>query len=101
MRRRSVGASDSGSSVPSSFFFQAEDGIRDYKVTGVQTCALPILEMAIDRNAIGQAERAVQKDLPRGGVEQIVAADDVGDVLLRVIDDDGELIRGRDRKSVV
>src|SRR5256885_15223496 len=25
-----------------SFFFQAEDGIRDYKVTGVQTCALPI-----------------------------------------------------------
>src|SRR5256885_3555017 len=36
---------DSGT-VPSDailfFFFQAEDGIRDYKVTGVQTCALPI-----------------------------------------------------------
>src|SRR5256885_11227299 len=34
-------------------FFQAEDGIRDYKVTGVQTCALPILlvggaEIALD-----------------------------------------------------
>src|SRR3989454_10865275 len=28
------------------FFFQAEDGIRDYKVTGVQTCALPISLMA-------------------------------------------------------
>src|SRR2546430_11457081 len=27
----------------SSFFFQAEDGIRDLTVTGVQTCALPIL----------------------------------------------------------
>src|SRR5256885_10510853 len=27
------------------FFFQAEDGIRDYKVTGVQTCALPILQL--------------------------------------------------------
>ena len=27
------------------FFFQAEDGIRDYDVTGVQTCALPILEI--------------------------------------------------------
>src|SRR5256885_5629484 len=27
------------------FFFQAEDGIRDYKVTGVQTCALPICAM--------------------------------------------------------
>src|SRR5690606_40446307 len=26
-----------------SFFFQAEDGIRDFHVTGVQTCALPIL----------------------------------------------------------
>src|SRR5699024_11652591 len=26
------------------FFFQAEDGIRDRNVTGVQTCALPILE---------------------------------------------------------
>src|SRR5688500_20247809 len=26
-------------------FFQAEDGIRDYKVTGVQTCALPIFEL--------------------------------------------------------
>src|SRR6266446_3568763 len=29
-----------------SFFFQAEDGIRDYKVTGVQTCALPIFDAA-------------------------------------------------------
>src|SRR5256885_5206986 len=29
--------------IISLFFFQAEDGIRDYKVTGVQTCALPIL----------------------------------------------------------
>src|SRR5256885_4878466 len=29
------------------FFFQAEDGIRDYKVTGVQTCALPIWLMSL------------------------------------------------------
>src|SRR5256885_15765017 len=28
------------------FFFQAEDGIRDYKVTGVQTCALPIWSLS-------------------------------------------------------
>src|SRR5260370_27093337 len=28
--------------VPAIFFFQAEDGIRDSSVTGVQTCALPI-----------------------------------------------------------
>src|SRR2546429_2158507 len=39
------------------FFFQAEDGIRDVAVTGVQTCALPISEL-IDEIApltIGQA----------------------------------------------
>src|SRR5687768_15547414 len=29
------------------FFFQAEDGIRDVAVTGVQTCALPILSTLI------------------------------------------------------
>src|SRR5690606_42008700 len=28
------------------FFFQAEDGIRDFHVTGVQTCALPIWRVA-------------------------------------------------------
>src|SRR5207249_6228224 len=31
------------------FFFQAEDGIRDRNVTGVQTCALPILRLIISR----------------------------------------------------
>src|SRR5690606_12507297 len=31
------------------FFFQAEDGIRDFHVTGVQTCALPILSMCVDK----------------------------------------------------
>src|SRR5690606_40743549 len=30
----------------SCFFFQAEDGIRDFHVTGVQTCALPIYNTA-------------------------------------------------------
>src|SRR2546426_7609708 len=36
------------------FFFQAEDGIRDYKVTGVQTCALPI-STSVARVAPGRA----------------------------------------------
>src|SRR2546422_7353090 len=31
------------------FFFQAEDGIRDVAVTGVQTCALPISDQPADR----------------------------------------------------
>src|SRR6266568_6575665 len=30
------------------FFFQAEDGIRDGTVTGVQTCALPICTTSVD-----------------------------------------------------
>src|SRR5690606_40411909 len=35
------------------FFFQAEDGIRDFHVTGVQTCALPICtDMFTDWNLI-------------------------------------------------
>src|SRR5256885_11278622 len=41
------------------FFFQAEDGIRDYKVTGVQTCALPICTDACSgvRTAITRADQ--------------------------------------------
>src|SRR5688500_20158213 len=42
------------------FFFQAEDGIRDYKVTGVQTCALPIffLEAREGMRGAGRVVRA-------------------------------------------
>src|SRR3712207_7547778 len=39
------------------FFFQAEDGIRDISVTGVQTCALPISEVG----DLGRAERAARR----------------------------------------
>ena len=34
------------------FFFQAEDGIRDIGVTGVQTCALPIYAIFVLHNAM-------------------------------------------------
>src|SRR5207247_6832913 len=43
------------------FFFQAEDGIRDPLVTGVQTCALPILLLTVAANqvaAVLQQQRA-------------------------------------------
>src|SRR2546430_10856263 len=41
------------------FFFQAEDGIRDLTVTGVQTCALPILPHVL-QHGLGRARaRAV------------------------------------------
>src|SRR5690606_39381561 len=39
------------------FFFQAEDGIRDFHVTGVQTCALPILP-AVARTRVGSSSGA-------------------------------------------
>ena len=41
------------------FFFQAEDGIRDYDVTGVQTCALPISGVAILRKALEEPLRQI------------------------------------------
>src|SRR2546430_13656831 len=41
--------------VSSFFFFQAEDGIRDLTVTGVQTCALPIYILALQRIKAGLA----------------------------------------------
>src|SRR2546427_593097 len=39
------------------FFFQAEDGIRDLTVTGVQTCALPIYPTAL--RSPGESARTV------------------------------------------
>src|SRR5947207_11396117 len=42
------------------FFFQAEDGIRDHCVTGVQTCALPISALStvnLFHRATGRIER--------------------------------------------
>src|SRR5256885_13850599 len=43
------------------FFFQAEDGIRDYKVTGVQTCALPISAQGL--NHFVSAARAAAAEI--------------------------------------
>src|SRR5690606_28803976 len=41
------------------FFFQAEDGIRDFHVTGVQTCALPIFGFPIEnKRELEEAARA-------------------------------------------
>src|SRR2546422_6632495 len=37
------------------FFFQAEDGIRDVAVTGVQTCALPI-SVALEAALLGRSD---------------------------------------------
>src|SRR5699024_11852115 len=47
-------------------FFQAEDGIRDRNVTGVQTCALPILELA--------KESPVEADVVTGVPDSSISA---------------------------
>src|SRR5699024_11742627 len=50
------------------FFFQAEDGIRDRNVTGVQTCALPILSSGALSGTSGKSLRleAIQIRLTGG-----------------------------------
>src|SRR5438067_11985477 len=60
------------------FFFQAEDGIRDRNVTGVQTCALPISAASEPKGARSAAdplrltERLSARTLLIGGVLTIV-----------------------------
>src|SRR5690606_7604355 len=76
------------------FFFQAEDGIRDFHVTGVQTCALPIeacypgdaawtpdrlrevrpREVAQALNVLGVRAQVQRLGIPDGGVEARSAA---------------------------
>src|SRR2546430_3708081 len=67
------------------FFFQAEDGIRDLTVTGVQTCALPISRRAA---AFGHANEEVRRGrtpplLPDGSGED-AGAEDPGRILARL-----------------
>src|SRR5207248_8857228 len=52
------------------FFFQAEDGIRDRTVTGVQTCALPISSEALGRHP------ATEHVSPLIALRAIAGADD-------------------------
>src|SRR5437016_8605281 len=52
------------------FFFQAEDGIRDWSVTGIQTCALPIVVIAnVEGDFFTRAQLSLASDFvaERGG----------------------------------
>ena len=48
------------------FFFQAEDGIRDHCVTGVQTCALPIFSLPKSVHFENRLFQSVQKGNEKG-----------------------------------
>src|SRR5438105_15350709 len=55
------------------FFFQAEDGIRDPLVTGVQTCALPIFENAPEvaaENGLDIGVAVLPPDQPFGKIKR-------------------------------
>src|SRR5690625_4341313 len=76
------------SSYSFSFFFQAEDGIRDGHVTGVQTCALPIFQaqdnMQRARLAPGNIRfenQSAQSLLPPAAVGSIVTNPPYGERL--------------------
>src|SRR5205807_178623 len=73
------------------FFFQAEDGIRDYKVTGVQTCALPIYA--------GASFSAPSADLDGKNVHRFVV--DAANASLVWAATSNGVWKTRDRKSVV
>src|SRR5690606_39533172 len=58
------------------FFFQAEDGIRDFHVTGVQTCALPISTihfMAYRRSPLMQERLADNRQRITRAARRLVA----------------------------
>src|SRR5699024_11366722 len=55
------------------FFFQAEDGIRDRNVTGVQTCALPISRRRSARLHERSLRRSSPRDLRGGGAPRFSA----------------------------
>src|SRR2546430_11104351 len=55
------------------FFFQAEDGIRDLTVTGVQTCALPIsLTQQLIKNDFLTADRTLSRKLKEAAMAIIL-----------------------------
>src|SRR5215510_11084421 len=60
------------------FFFQAEDGIRDGHVTGVQTCALPISARASPRSVCSRERRAARRGKMGAGMARDVAVIGLG-----------------------
>src|SRR5687768_17857910 len=55
------------------FFFQAEDGIRDVAVTGVQTCALPIYRLVLRGRAEPRESRDERRALCGAGRQALAA----------------------------
>src|SRR3990167_9636716 len=63
------------------FFFQAEDGIRDLTVTGVQTCALPISMNPEELLALAEKSSSFAWQQRLGYLLEIVGANKLAEVL--------------------
>src|SRR5207247_5023930 len=80
--------------VWSSFFFQAEDGIRDPLVTGVQTCALPISSLLFGLFRFATAGAIDERVDHAAGRYQVAIAGQGAEVTTR-IESEGILRGGR------
>src|SRR5205823_10145367 len=83
------------------FFFQAEDGIRDKLVTGVQTCALPISLPVISARPASRASSPLFADLLRLAAAPLAPCYSRGCGRARAVPAWSVPARHRDRKSVV
>src|SRR5436309_15941558 len=72
------------------FSFQAEDGIRDFHVTGVQTCALPISR---------EADGADAPPVERGAVRVRAVLDHDEPARARELEDGAEIDRSEERRG--
>src|SRR5256885_3441627 len=87
-------------------FFQAEDGIRDYKVTGVQTCALPIYTPVFSPSAgspfaVGTAPSSVAVgDFNNDGSDDIITTNFASNNVSVLLGDGAEIGRASCRERV-
>src|SRR5215216_7427877 len=79
-------------SMGSVFFFQAEDGIRDDLVTGVQTCALPILGVSNVEVIVEDGSRGYPQEAPYNGIAVHAATPEAPHSLLAELATDGRLV---------
>src|SRR5699024_11712834 len=85
--------------VLSCFFFQAEDGIRDRNVTGVQTCALPIcyfVEPTVFTNV--DESMSIAKEEIFGPVIVAMPYDDLDEIIERANNSNFGLARSEERR---
>src|SRR2546427_8884040 len=83
------------------FFFQAEDGIRDLTVTGVQTCALPI-SLSLAGMALAASLFTALPAMAQNATPKVQIKTSMGDIVLELNEAKApKTVANLDRKSVV